>query len=204
MPKKITKETRKDIDNDLRSYSRYDEVPGDLKEKIKKYCLEEQEGLCVYCYRKISISGSSIEHVVPRSKDSSLQTSYLNMTASCKDRQTCNARRGNRDLPSNPFEDDWACVELKYSGEFIFQNSSVEESFNILNVGNLNKSLVADRSDFINNQLNVLSGYLEYMKNQPQSISDVTKFLYRDTVSGTYLNYGPFVEELILKKINGI
>lgn len=198
MLRKIIKSDNTEIAKRLNVCSTYRDVDSDLKNDIKKSCMQEQRGLCAYCYRKISLSQSNIEHVVPRNKNSKLQLEYSNMVASCVSKNTCNQRRGNKDLPSTPFDDSWTGVELNYSGEFSYQNSNVEESFNILNVGNENGDLVADRKKFIEGQLNTLSCYQEYLKDtEGDTLRDALETLYIDKKDGSYLKYGPFVEDLL-------
>lgn len=197
MLRKIIKSDNAEIAKRLNECSTYDEVGPDLKNDIKMSCMQEQGGLCAYCYRKISLSQSNIEHVVPRHKNSKLQLEYGNMVASCVSKNTCNQRRGNKDLPSTPFEDSWTGVELNYSGEFSYQNNNVEEAFNILNVGNENGNLVADRKKFIEDQLNTLSCYQDNFKGANEGLLHTAlEALYIDQ-NGSYLKYGPFMEDLL-------
>lgn len=44
---------------------------------------QDQQHLCCYCEREVSLSDSHIEHLIPRSIDSGLHYQYTNLSASC-------------------------------------------------------------------------------------------------------------------------
>lgn len=72
----------------------------------KRYLLNEQSGLCAYCQSKLNEDDASIEHIIPKSLNKELSTSYYNLVAVCKnpipDAQTkkshCDKERGSKPL----------------------------------------------------------------------------------------------------------
>jgi uncharacterized protein (TIGR02646 family) len=67
---------------------------------LKKYLLEEQNGLCAYCQQKININTSSVEHVFPQSLNEELSTNYHNLVLVCSGtaagEKHCDKARGNQ------------------------------------------------------------------------------------------------------------
>lgn len=55
------------------------------KRKLKEYILKhEQNGLCCYCESKVTLDGSHLEHIKPKSKDYyNLTFDYSNLAVSC-------------------------------------------------------------------------------------------------------------------------
>lgn len=49
-----------------RNYQNYDNLPGDVKNKMKEILLSEQGHLCAYCMTRVSLESSTIEHYIPR------------------------------------------------------------------------------------------------------------------------------------------
>lgn len=45
----------------------YDNLDGSTKSSLKQYCLEEQDNVCCYCSKTISIAEATLEHIIPRS-----------------------------------------------------------------------------------------------------------------------------------------
>lgn len=71
--------------------------------KARAYLIAEQHHLCAYCQRKITLSNSSIEHVIPKDFNKSLSTNYTNLVAVCKQqdmdskrRYHCDKEKGNK------------------------------------------------------------------------------------------------------------
>ncbi len=73
----------------------------------REHLIEEQNGLCAYCQKAISVINSSIEHLIPKEHNLGLSTNYFNLIAVCansiKDpesgRRHCDKERGSKLLP---------------------------------------------------------------------------------------------------------
>lgn len=67
---------------------------------LKKYLLEEQNGLCAYCQREININTSTVEHILPQSLNKELSTNYHNLVLVCSGstagEKHCDKARGNQ------------------------------------------------------------------------------------------------------------
>jgi uncharacterized protein (TIGR02646 family) len=74
----------------------------------KAHLLAEQNHLCAYCQTKLTADTASIEHMVPKSLNTTLSTNYFNLVAVCKEtapdletrRNYCEPARGNLLLPN--------------------------------------------------------------------------------------------------------
>jgi uncharacterized protein (TIGR02646 family) len=59
----------------------YDELPGKIRESIIASLVREQQGICAYTGRRITIENSHIEHILPQSHYKQKTLDYRNMTA---------------------------------------------------------------------------------------------------------------------------
>jgi len=66
------------------------------KTKFKKFLVEEQNGLCVYCECDLALTSSHIEHIKPRSKYKQLKFNYKNLTVSCDGSFLCHESLVNK------------------------------------------------------------------------------------------------------------
>ena len=72
--------------NAKRNYRNYDDLPGDVKDKMKEILLSEQGHICAYCMSRISCENSTIEHYIPRKGkhgNASLSLDYRNLLLVC-------------------------------------------------------------------------------------------------------------------------
>ncbi|MCI9135134.1 MAG: hypothetical protein HFI31_13270 [Lachnospiraceae bacterium] len=94
---KSTPEWRQTSQTDAQAIRRnwFDQLP---KEEIRSALLQEQHFLCFYCMKRIANDGqhTTIEHIIPLSKDKEKALDYKNMAAVC---------RGGADVRS-PEEED--------------------------------------------------------------------------------------------------
>jgi uncharacterized protein (TIGR02646 family) len=64
-------------------HKRYKDLKLDLRSRIKKSLLNEQDHLCCYCEKKIDTENSHIEHIKPQSQFPTESLDYDNLLASC-------------------------------------------------------------------------------------------------------------------------
>lgn len=116
----------------------FDSLPKEVKDKIRTSLLEEQEYICSYCIKKLR-DGSfqvKIEHYITRTKDNELY--YKNLLAVCKGNegeflknQTCDTRKGNREIKINPQESrDRLTVSYTNDGKIKSTNKYYQKDFN--------------------------------------------------------------------------
>ena len=77
---------------------KWDDYPTDIKRKLKKYMLKnEQRNFCPYCERKIKTERSQIEHIKPKDKFPELLNENYNYLTGCLEyNKTCGSNKGNR------------------------------------------------------------------------------------------------------------
>ena len=100
----------------------YEEMDKSVKEDLLEQLLQEQGHICAYCMKRIpesrklpaGVAPVTIEHWLPRNPESKEDIgqglNYRNMFAvcsgnrgsGCKERMTCDARRGNEPIKINP------------------------------------------------------------------------------------------------------
>lgn len=119
-----------------------------------------QEGLCVYCERKISCDNRNdmtdklphhVDHVLCRANYKELVVEFSNLALSCssegkKCMQTCGAKKGNRKLPILPTDDHAAFFDLDNTNGNVIpaEGISKEEVVRVKNtVNTLNLNLPA-------------------------------------------------------------
>lgn len=132
-----------------RKYEHYDELPGDVKEKLKEYLINEQGHLCAYCMSRITNQSSTIEHYVPRKGKfgkSSLSLNYQNLLAVCNNARNgrgedrhCDVSKGDKLISINPCrETDIDYIRYNSKGEMVSDKEEFNIDFNItLNLNNL-------------------------------------------------------------------
>lgn len=69
----------------------YDRVPRNIIKFSRRNVFLRDDYCCQYCGRRLSVSGLSLDHVVPRSKGG--ETSWKNIVTACL---KCNVRKGGR------------------------------------------------------------------------------------------------------------
>ncbi|MBS1685087.1 MAG: TIGR02646 family protein [Bacteroidetes bacterium] len=82
-------------------------------QNAKRHLLTEQSFLCAYCQSPLKMETSSIEHVIPKSKNVKSSTLYHNLIAVCKDsikdssgKKHCDKEREDQLLPAIVFHND--------------------------------------------------------------------------------------------------
>ncbi len=115
----------------------FDNLPREIKDKLRTSLLKEQGYLCAYCMKKLEDDSSKvkIEHYVARNKENELD--YKNLLAVCKgnegepfERQTCDTRKGNREIKINPQEkSDILTITYTSNGEIKSSNLDYQNDF---------------------------------------------------------------------------
>lgn len=140
----------------------------------RQYLILEQQNLCAYCQRDISLETSSIEHVIPKSVNIALSTNYHNLVAVCKgtsldhvqERMTrhCDKSRLNKHI-----------LPL-----FFFQDCKV--SFNLTNQGAQNNSYIKVK----------FNGTILAKENLPVELQQFVNYMIHTILN---LNHPALVEE---------
>lgn len=83
---------------------------GDLqfdKQRLKKLLLEEQNGLCAYCQRRIEkLEDSHIEHFVRQSEAPGLSLNYYNLFVSCNGEYDAGKDASDKSATCGKYKDD--------------------------------------------------------------------------------------------------
>lgn len=152
--------------------SSFDDLPSDVKAKLRKALLEEQGYICAYCMTKLEDdpSKTKIEHYVSRNNNIALQLSYQNLLVVCKGNegssereQTCDTKKGNKILGIDPQDTTHIqTISYKSTGKIVSSNSNFDDDLNnILNLNYEKGYLVSNRKaalDTIKKHLNIDAG----------------------------------------------
>ena len=161
----------------------FDNLPREVKDKLRTSLLKEQGYICAYCMRKLKDNSSKvkIEHYVARNEENELE--YKNLLAVCKgndsepfEKQTCDTRKGNREIKINPqVNSDVLTISYTSNGEIKSSNSDYQKDFE--DTLNLNDTfgLVKARRDALNS----------LKRNLDRRRTHLTK----DTIRRKYLQY---------------
>ena len=161
----------------------FDNLPREVKDKLRTSLLKEQGYICAYCMRKLKDNSSKvkIEHYVARNEENELE--YKNLLAVCKgndsepfEKQTCDTRKGNREIKINPqVNSDVLTISYTSNGEIKSSNSDYQKDFD--DTLNLNDTfgLVKARRDALNS----------LKRNLDRRRTHLTK----DTIRRKYLQY---------------
>ena len=179
---------KKRIPSSLVEYKRtinasFDNLPREVKDRLRTSLLKEQGYICAYCMKKLEDDSSKvkIEHYVARNEENELE--YKNLLAVCKgndsepfEKQTCDTRKGNREIKINPqVNSDVLTISYTSNGEIKSSNSDYQKDFE--DTLNLNDTfgLVKARRDALNS----------LKRNLDRRRTHLTK----DTIRRKYLQY---------------
>ncbi|MBC7553682.1 MAG: hypothetical protein H7257_06855 [Taibaiella sp.] len=165
----------------------------------KQYLINEQNDLCAYCQKAISIDNSSVEHVIPNSTNQPFSTSYHNLVAVCtnftrdaQNRLHCDKERGNYLLPSIIFQRDFSCPEGVNYGYFSCGQDGVIEAKVVKNTNkidwNIHLQIVAyiailnlNHSSLKGKRKDIIDSWLESLNGRPaRQQRDFWRSKYRD------------------------
>lgn len=130
----------------------------EVKRKIKEQLLTEQGHLCAYCMRRIEEDAMKVEHWHSQNHYPEKQLDYRNLLGACLGNegqalsaQTCDTRKGDRDLkfnPANQNHDVDSQVRYLANGKIESPDEVFDKELN--SVLNLNHPrLVADRKSVV-------------------------------------------------------
>ncbi len=171
--------------NGRRTYD-YEADYGELHnlDLAKNHLINEQNGLCAYCQKQLTISTASIEHIVPKSQNKALSTNYYNLVAVCKNppvdplnnKRHCDKERGNKLLVNIIMLQDCQVTKTKNhsyfaansDGSLSTKHSIIQELSDpidaFLNILNINHHSILK-----NNRAQLLHKIIEPSKNMSHS-----------------------------------
>jgi uncharacterized protein (TIGR02646 family) len=121
-------------------------------ETFKKVLLNDQFHICCYCNARVTLKGSTVEHIIPIGIDKSLLSEYSNLLVACdggradkfnnEDSQNqyplyCDANRNNSILPFTPLDlvcwsaFDYSIIDGSVSAN---NNAAAQQMIDILNL----------------------------------------------------------------------
>jgi len=120
-------------------------------ETFKKVLINDQFHICCYCNARVTLKGSTVEHIIPIGIDKSLLSEYSNLLIACDGGRAdkfnnensqnqyplyCDANRNNSQLPFTPL--DIVCWSaFNYSivdGSISANNNAAQQMIKILNL----------------------------------------------------------------------
>ena len=104
------------------------------REGARLHLLTEQNYLCAYCQKKLTLENSSIEHVLPKSLNKELSTNYFNLVAVCKSplpdpntkRLHCDKEKGDKIIPPLLFLSNSDCGDDNHAWFYARADGSIE------------------------------------------------------------------------------
>jgi uncharacterized protein (TIGR02646 family) len=125
-----------------------------VKLSVRKQLLSEQGSLCAYCMQRISAETMKVEHWRSQKHYPEKQLDYTNLLAVCRGNeghrpanQTCDTRKGDRDLKYNPADPSHRIESrLRYLRNGRIESNEADFDQELKDVLNLNHSrLVQNR-----------------------------------------------------------
>jgi len=151
-----------------------------IKPMIKEQLHKEQDGLCVYCERKLGKDEGQIEHIKPKNGKHAyphLCFQYSNYAHSCINPKTCGQKKRDLLLPIEPKIGCNNKFSLSTDGFIIPRENLSKKEKNILDntflkrLGLNSPSLVKDRKKLIGHYIFLLKHNpiraKDFMKSQP-------------------------------------
>jgi uncharacterized protein (TIGR02646 family) len=131
----------------------YQSIPAELRQAIRRKCLQEQYWICCYCCRRIDINSAHNEHLIPQSVCQKMSTEFNNIMASCNSNQQCGNAHGNHVLSLTPLMKECES-ELRFllSGKVEGLTVRAKELIGILNLGDTrrnNRKLIETRKAMV-------------------------------------------------------
>lgn len=180
----------------------WEDLTYDERESLRTQLNQEQNGLCCYCCQRLKSNAVTIEHLIPRDKDRSLQFDYTNLLLSCTEKNQCDKAKENRLIAMHPLHPDCDdSIKMTMNGQLVAHkhNDITEQAIEILNLNN--KDLIRHRDEMVR------------LIEQYATIFNITSNLYDLANNATYRqqflsyvkDYPQYYEiEYILKKISQI
>lgn len=171
-----------------------------IKDCIRDTLMQNQLGACGYCGRSLSGEIGSIEHLNPQSAQKGDSLEFSNFLLSCPQRfGTCNHYRGSKPIYITPYDKNWSEIHVEINGTYDFlQKCEHEATFDNLNIGNKNLTIVKRRKNKIKEILEFIQG-LEQFTDDEQEIGDMLRRAMFDK-NGLYVDFGPVVEDYLANK----
>ncbi len=170
----------------------WSEYQGLDKRILKSYILEnEQNNLCGYCESKVTLNGSHIEHIKPKSLDiNSLTFDYYNLIVSCNgscnnnynQSETCGHIKGeeyNENLFLNPTTQKIIRQYFKYENSGKIDSSGLDEikalyTINLLKLNTFNNNIQEARKKSL---IEFRKAIKKYAEQTGKELKEVAKTL---------------------------
>ena len=160
----------------------FDNLPREVKDRLRTSLLKEQ-GYIAYCMKKLEDDSSKvkIEHYVARNEENELE--YKNLLAVCKgnegesfEKQTCDTRKGNREIKINPqANSDILTISYTSNGEIKSSNSDYQKDF--------------DDTLNLNDTFGLVEARKEALNSLKRNLSKSKTHLTEDTIRRIYTRY---------------
>lgn len=138
-----------------------------IKKRVKADLHAQQQGLCVYCERKLDADQGQVEHIKPKDPNQfpELCFSFTNYAHSCINDKTCGQKKGNKLLPIEPAPGCNAQWTLSTTGSIEpiadltkKQRHLIVSTRDMLGL-NKDATLVVDRQRYVQQVLEIMQQY---------------------------------------------
>ena len=152
----------------------------ETKKAVKVALNQDQDGLCVYCEKKLAPTEGQIDHIKPKAGTNAhpdLCFSYQNYAHSCISHRTCGQAKGNRLLPIEPgpgCNREWQLSQdgtiEPVPGLTRTRKHQVKQTRDMLGL-NADPVLVSERRDWVRQAIEILRQmphlFPEYLQDKP-------------------------------------
>lgn len=170
------------------------------RESLRTQLSQEQNGLCCYCCQRLKPNAVTIEHLIPRDKDRSLQFDYSNLLLSCTEKNQCDKAKENRLIAMHPLHPDCdKSIKMTMNGQLLAQkhNDITGQAIKTLNLNN--KDLIRHRDEMVR----TIEQYLSIFKITNNIYELAKNLTYQEEFLSYVKNYPQYYEiQYILKKIS--
>lgn len=131
----------------------WNDLPFDEKQALREQLHAEQNGLCCYCCKKITISPNtvSVEHLQDKHQHPKLQFEYENLLLSCTSTKHCNQAKQSKEIKVHPLNADCDnSVKMNPLSAQLFGDKHQEDADESIYILKLNHNdLINHRTDLI-------------------------------------------------------
>jgi len=209
-PRSLIKYRAKISKTDLKKFEKFDNMPTDVKEDLRKKLLEEQGYICCYCMSRIEYPYVKIEHFKARSLYREKQLDYSNLFIACcgknidkklfydcdtrkkkylKTELYCDTKKGKKELKYIDLLTKQDNIKYKKNGLIFSDNINIDQELN--EVLNLNYEVLKTNREDTLNQV-----FCELNKNN-WSISTLKSTLQQYKEKNSKGKYRPYCEMIV-------
>ena len=180
----------------------YDDIPTEIKNKIRTSLIIEQGYICAYCNCRIKDNSKTtkIEHVKSQSEHEDLRLNYRNMLLVCKgklnNRLSCDTQKGDKQLSFDP-QDEGFLRTIQYTSK-----GDIKSTNPIWNK-DLNTILNLNASDIIENRRTAFTTFLQKITRKQWNAHKIVYWI--DTLrtrnpQGMYIPYCGYIIYMLEKR----